>query len=60
MNCRSCKNKPATGTIFDLCDECFNKFEAKIYANSTPDTKYNLSDGEADFINNNFIDRSKS
>lgn len=58
MTCQICKNRPSTGIMFAMCDECFDEFERRVHAN--PEQKYVPTDSEVAAINEPFIDRSKS
>lgn len=60
--CRKCRLRAATGYIFDLCDPCFDEFEAQIArgANESESGKYTPTDAEVEYVNEPFIDRSAS
>ena len=61
MTCRACRERPVTGVIFALCDECFVAFEQKIEREKRPtDGKYVPTDAEVETINEPFVDRSRN
>lgn len=57
MTCQICKKRPSTGIIFEMCDECFDEFAAKVEA--APE-KYTPTEAEVAAIAEPFIDRSKN
>ena len=60
--CRKCHARPSTGVVFDLCDPCFDEFEAVIAQGSaaSENRKYTPTDAELEYVNEPFIDRSAS
>ena len=60
MTCRRCKVRPKEGAIFDLCESCFDPFEAHIDAHAGPDGRYQLSDVELEFLPDGLVDRSRN
>jgi hypothetical protein len=50
--CVSCRERPATGVIFQLCDACFDAFEARVEAHvAATGQPYPLSDREFEAVN---------
>lgn len=57
MKCIRCKEREATGIIFDLCEPCFAIFEAKINEHATASGSYRPEDKELEYIAEPFIRR---
>lgn len=55
MMCTICKLRESTGIIFQMCDECFEEFAARVEAEG-----YVPTEAEVASINEPFIDRSKN
>lgn len=52
MNCRKCRSRPSTGVLIDLCDPCFDAWEADIRARAaaSPDEKVDATDLDVEFM----------
>ncbi len=51
MMCKICKLRPSTGVIIQMCDPCFDDFEARSLAATIQGGSYEPSDAEVDSIN---------
>lgn len=60
MICQSCKKKPSTGILFDLCDECWEVFDAKVQAAKDKGQMYDVPDAEIAFLCDELVDRKKN
>ena len=57
MKCVMCKERDATGIIFDLCDPCFTIFEEKINKHAAASGSYSPEDKELEYVADPFIRR---
>lgn len=60
--CRKCGERVSTGVLIELCDPCFDEFEAKINSESerSASGRYVPSDRELEYLHDSQVDRSKS
>ena len=55
--CRKCHLRPATGVVFDLCDSCFDEFEAKLQREANAEGYYTPTEAEIVYVNEPFVRR---
>lgn len=56
--CRVCGKYESTGMLIELCDDCFEEFEEKVF--SDPDKKFVPDDTELEYFSDDVVDRKKN
>jgi hypothetical protein len=60
--CRRCRERPSTGALVELCDPCFDAWEAEVHAAAaaSPDGRYALPDAEVEYLSDRAADRRRN